>query len=205
MLPARSRRRGREVAGELWSLPGPGVVTGASDDDPSGIATYSLAGAQTGYSLLWTSVLTLPLNAAIQNMCARIGLVTGTGLAAVLRRHYSRRLLLFLVTLLFVANTVNIGADIAAVASGLELLTGLPEQALLVPVGVAIGVTEIFVPYRIYATYLKALTLVLFAYVMDAFYAGPDWAQALRSTFVPSIHVGAAFITTVVAIFGTTI
>jgi NRAMP (natural resistance-associated macrophage protein)-like metal ion transporter len=195
----------RAVARELWSIPGPGVVTGASDDDPSGIATYSLTGAQTGYSLLWTSVLTLPLNAAVQNMCARIGLVTGSGLATVLRRHYSRRTLLFLVTLLFVANTVNIGADIAAVASGLELLTGLPEQALLVPVGVAIGVTEIFVPYRIYATYLKVLTLVLFAYVIDAFYAGPDWAQALRSTFIPRIHLGTAFITTVVAIFGTTI
>lgn len=199
------QERIRAVARELWSIPGPGVVTGASDDDPSGIATYSLAGAQTGYSLLWTSVLTLPLNAAIQNMCARIGLVTGSGLATVLRRHYSRRILLFLVTLLFVANTVNIGADIAAVASGLELLTGFPEQALLVPVGVAIGVSEIFVPYRIYATYLKVLTLVLFAYVIDAFYAGPDWAQALRSTFIPRMHLGTAFITTVVAIFGTTI
>src|SRR3990167_9438266 len=108
MLTARSRRRVREVAGELWSLPGPGVITGAADDDPSGIATYSLAGAQTGYRLLWTSVITLPLNAAVQNMCARIGLVTGSGLATVLRRHYSRRVLMFLVVLLFIANTVNI-------------------------------------------------------------------------------------------------
>src|SRR3990172_10963300 len=190
MRPVRARLR--ELAREAWALPGPGVITGVSDDDPSGIATYSLAGAQTGYSLLWTSVLTLPLNAAIQNMCARIGLVTGSGLATALRRHYSRRLLLFLVTLLFVANTVNIGADIAAVASGLELLTGLREEALLVPVALAIGVTEIFVPYRIYATYLKVLTLVLFAYVVDAFFAGPDWALALRSTFVPSIHLNAA-------------
>jgi NRAMP (natural resistance-associated macrophage protein)-like metal ion transporter len=204
-MPPPRRYRIRRLARELWSIPGPGVVTGASDDDPSGIATYSLTGAQTGYSLLWTSVLTLPLNAAIQNMCARIGLVTGAGLATALRRHYSRRLLLFLVALLFVANTVNIGADIAAVASGLELLTGVREQALLVPVGLAIGVTEIFVPYRIYAAYLKVLTLVLFAYVVDAFYAGPDWAQALRSTFVPRIHLNAAFITTIVAIFGTTI
>jgi NRAMP (natural resistance-associated macrophage protein)-like metal ion transporter len=195
----------RAAARELWSIPGPGVVTGASDDDPSGIATYSLAGAQTGYSLLWTSLFTLPLNAAVQNMCARIGLVTGTGLATVLRRHYSRRILLFLVTMLFVANTVNIGADIAAVASGMELLTGLPDQALLLPIGVGIGVSEIFIPYRIFATYLKVLTLVLFAYVIDAFYAGPDWAQALHSTFIPRIHLGTTFITTVVAIFGTTI
>jgi NRAMP (natural resistance-associated macrophage protein)-like metal ion transporter len=205
MAKARPRNRVRELAKEIWSIPGPGVVTGASDDDPSGIATYSITGAQTGYRLLWMSVLTLPLNAAIQNMCARIGLVTGTGLATVLRRNYSRRLLLFLVTLLFVANTVNIGADIAAVASGMELLTGLPEQALLVPVGVAIGVTEIFVPYRIYATYLKVLTLVLFAYVIDAFYAKPDWALALRSTFLPRIRMNAEFLTTAVAVLGTTI
>jgi NRAMP (natural resistance-associated macrophage protein)-like metal ion transporter len=205
MLTARSRRRVRELARELWSLPGPGVVTGASDDDPSGIATYSVTGAQTGYSLLWTSVFTLPLNAAIQNMCSRIGLVTGTGLATVLRRHYSRRLLIVLVTLLFVANTVNIGADLAAVASGLELLTGAPAGALLVPVAIGIAATEIQVPYRVYGRYLRILTLVLFAYIVDAFYAGPDWAQALRSTFVPRIHLNAAFITTVVAIFGTTI
>jgi NRAMP (natural resistance-associated macrophage protein)-like metal ion transporter len=205
MLTARSLRRVRELVGELWSIPGPGVVTGASDDDPSGIATYSVTGAQTGYSLLWTSVFTLPLNAAIQNMCSRIGLVTGTGLATVLRRHYSRRLLIVLVTLLFVANTVNIGADLAAVASGLELLTGAPAGALLVPVAIGIAATEIQVPYRVYGRYLKILTLVLFAYVVDAFYAGPDWAQALRSTFVPRIHLNAAFITTVVAIFGTTI
>jgi NRAMP (natural resistance-associated macrophage protein)-like metal ion transporter len=205
MLTARSRRRVRALAGKLWSLPGPGVVTGASDDDPSGIATYSLTGAQTGYGLLWTSVFTLPLNAAIQNMCSRIGLVTGAGLATVLRRHYSRRLLMALVTLLFIANTVNIGADIAAVASGLDLLTGVREDVLLVPVAVGIAVMEILVPYRIYANYLKVLALALFAYIIDAFYAGPDWMQALRSTFVPSIHLNATFITTVVAIFGTTI
>ena len=197
--------RVRELARELWSFPGPGVVTGAADDDPSGIATYSLTGAQTGYQLLWLSVFTLPLNAAVQNMCARIGLVTGTGLASVLQRRYSRRLLLVLVSLLFVANTVNIGADIAAVASGIELLTGISERAIVVPVGVAIAATEIVVPYRLYANYLKVLTLVLFAYVIDAFFAHPDWQQALRSTFFPRLHVGAEFVTTLVAVLGTTI
>jgi NRAMP (natural resistance-associated macrophage protein)-like metal ion transporter len=127
----------RRLAGAAWALPGPGVITGASDDDPSGIATYSLTGARTGYSLLWTSLLTLPLNAAVQNMCARIGLTTGSGLAAVLRRRYSRRLLLVLVTLLFIANTINIGADIAAVAAGVDLLTGVPESVLVVPVTIS--------------------------------------------------------------------
>jgi len=202
---ARARRRIRDLAGEVWSLPGPGVITGASDDDPSGIATYSVTGAQTGYSLLWTSVLTLPLNAAVQNMCARIGLVTGSGLASVLRRHYSRRLLLALVALLFVANTMNIGADIAAVAAGIDLLTGLPESALVAPVGIAIAASEIVIPYRIFANYLKLLTLALFAYVIDAFYAGPDWGKALRHTLLPAVHFNATFITTLVAILGTTI
>src|SRR3990172_2908813 len=203
MRPVRARLR--ELAREAWALPGPGVITGVSDDDPSGIATYSLAGAQTGYSLLWTSVLTLPLNAAIQNMCARIGLVTGAGLATVLRRHYSRRVLMFLVVLLFIANTVNIGADIAAVAAGIELLTGAPERAIVVPIGVAIAATEIVVPYRMYATYLKVLTLVLFAYIVNAFVAHPDWGQALRSTVLPRVRLNAEFITTVVAVMGTTI
>ena len=202
--PTRLERLARTLR-RYGSIPGPGVVTGASDDDPSGIATYSVAGAQTGYRLLWTSLLTLPLNAAVQEMCARIGLVTGGGLASVLRRHYSRRLLLVLVALLFVANTVNIGADIAAVAAGIDLLTGLPEKAVVVPVGVAIAVTEIFVPYRVFATYLKLLTLVLFAYVVDAFIAGPDWGKAVRMTFLPHIRWDAAFLTTVVAVLGTTI
>ena len=187
------------------SLPGPGVVTGASDDDPSGIATYSTAGAQTGYSLLWTSLLTLPLNIGVQEMCARIGLVTGGGLASVLRRHYSRKLLVVLVWLLFVANTVNIGADIAAVAAGFNLLIGVPEQAAIVPIGVAIAVTEIVVPYRVFSNYLKLLTLVLFAYVVDAFYASPDWGAAARATFLPRITFNATFITTLVAVLGTTI
>jgi NRAMP (natural resistance-associated macrophage protein)-like metal ion transporter len=189
----------------LWRLPGAGVVTGASDDDPSGIATYSVAGAQTGYSLLWTSLVSLPLNVGVQEICARIGLVTGGGLASVLRRHYPRRLLIALVALLFIANTVNIGADIAAVAAGIDLLTGVPAGALVVPVAIAVSMTEVFVPYRVFAAYLKVLTLVLFAYVADAFVAGPDWGRAIRSTFVPRFELNASFATTLVAILGTTI
>ena len=197
--------RARVVAGEVWSLPGPGVITGAADDDPSGIATYSLVGAQTGYKLLWTSLLTLPLNAAVQNMCARIGLVTGTGLSSNLRRHYPRPMLTVLVSLLLIANTTNIGADIAAVASGFDLLTGISEQWLVIPVGVAITVSEIVVPYRIFANYLKALTFVLFAYIADAFLAHPDWTTAITRTFIPKFEMNAEFVTTFVAVLGTTI
>ena len=189
----------------LLALPGPGVITGAADDDPGGIATYSITGARTGYSLLWTTLLSLPLNGAVQDMCARIGLVTGEGLAAALKRRYHRNVLLALVCLLFVANTANIGADVAAVASGVDLLTGLPQSAVVIPVGIAIALGEIIIPYRLFATYLKLLTLVLFAYLIDAFVTGPDWSAALRGTFVPHISFDAAFFTTVVAIFGTTI
>jgi NRAMP (natural resistance-associated macrophage protein)-like metal ion transporter len=199
------RRRLRGIVRAAWSLPGPGVVTGASDDDPSGIATYSLTGARTGYSLLWTSLLTLPLNAAVQNMCARIGLTTGAGLASALRRHYPRPVLATLVLMLFIANTINIGADIAAVAAGLELLTGLSTGVLTVPVGIAIGLSEIVVPYRIFANYLKVLTLALFAYVVDAFYAKPDWGEALQRTVLPAFKLNASFTATFVAVLGTTI
>ncbi len=138
-------------------------------------------------------------------MCARIGLVTGQGLAANLRRHYPRRVLLALVALLFVANTANIGADIAAIASGVNLLTGLPVRPLVVPIGVAIAVAEIAVPYRIFATYLKLLTLALFAYIFAAFLAGPDWGRALRGSLLTDVAFTPEFMTAIVALFGTTI
>ena len=200
-----SHERVRRTLERLGSIPGPGVVTGAADDDPSGIATYSVTGAQTGYQLLWTSVLTLPLNAGVQEMCARIGLVTGGGLAAILRRHYPRPVLLALVTMLFIANTINIGADIAAIAAGIDLISPIPAKLSLVPIGIAIAFTEIAIPYRIFATYLKALTLVLVAYVIDAFAVDVDWAKAIRGTLVPQFELSLKFVTTIVAIFGTTI
>lgn len=203
--PRSAHGRLRRTLERLGGLPGPGVVTGASDDDPSGIATYSVTGAQTGYQLLWSSVLTLPLNVGVQEMCARIGLVTGGGLAAILRRHYPRPVLMALVVMLLIANTINIGADIAAVAAGIDLISPIPERVALVPVGVPIAATEILIPYRIFATYLKALTLVLLAYVVDAFVVNADWGRALRATFVPHIEFRLQFVTTLVAIFGTTI
>lgn len=200
-LPGRLR----SLMANAWSLPGPGVITGASDDDPSGIATYSLAGAKTGYSLLWTIVFTVPLMAAVQNMCARIGLATGGGLASALRRHYPRPLLMVMVVLLLVANTVNIAADIAAVAAAVDLLTGIPEGLLVVPAGILIAVSEIVIPYRIFANYLKALTLALMAYIIDTFLAGPDWAKALKGTLFPDLHFNSSSVTTLVAVLGTTI
>jgi NRAMP (natural resistance-associated macrophage protein)-like metal ion transporter len=203
MAGLQTRIRKRVV--DVLSLPGPGVITGAADDDPSGIATYSLAGARTGYSLLWMSLLTLPLNAALQNMCARIGLITGRGLADALEVRYRRSTLLLLVMLLLVANTANIGADIAAIAAGIELLIGVSHNVTLVPLGVAIALSEIVVPYRYFATYLKLLTLVLFTYVIDAFVASPDWGAALKRTLIPSIEFNGTFLTTIVALFGTTI
>lgn len=195
----------RHAVRQALRVPGPGVVTGASDDDPSGIATYSVTGARTGYGLLWTALVTFPLNAAVQNMCARIGLTTGKGLATVLQEHYSKRLVTVLVLLLLIANAINIGADLAAVAAGIELLTGIPENIAVVPVAVFICASEIIIPYRTFATYLKLLTLVLFAYVADAFFANPDWLKALTNTVVPNIEFDSTFIAAIVAIFGTTI
>jgi Mn2+/Fe2+ NRAMP family transporter len=138
-------------------------------------------------------------------MCARIGLTTGSGLADAFKKKHRRATLLLLVGLLFVANTMNIGADLAAIAAGVELLTGVPAGAMLVPIAVAIAASEIFVPYRLFAPYLKALTLVLFSYVAAAILAHPDWFLALRRTLIPHVALTSAYITTLVALLGTTI
>ncbi len=197
----RASREARKGVHEL----GPGIITGVADDDPSGIATYSIAGAQHGYSLLWMSLLTFPMNFAVQSICARIGLVSGRGLAGVIGEHYGRRWLYPVVILLLVANTVNIGADIAAIAAGVDLLTPVPAGLLVVPIGVGIALVEIVMPYAQFARYLKLLTLVIFAYVVGAFVAGPDWGEALRGTALPSVRFEREFVATIVAILGTTI
>lgn len=184
---------------------GPGLITGVADDDPSGISTYTVVGASYGYRLLWTSPLTLPLNIAVQDICARIGVVTGNGLGAVIARRYGRKLLFPLVLLLLVANIVNIGADIRAIAAAIDLLTGVPALALVVPVGAAIALVEVVVPYPALARYLKLLTLVIFAYVAGAFFADPDWGAATRATVVPEFRIDAGVLAAIVAILGTTI
>lgn len=194
----------RDLRSDVHDL-GPGLITGVADDDPSGIATYTVTGATYGYQLLWMSLVTFPMNFAVQSLCARIGLVTGSGLATVIRRRYGRQLLAPVVFLLLVANIVNIGADLAAIAASIELVTGLPAPALLAPIGLAVALTEIIVPYAVFARYLKLLSLVIFAYVICAFVAGPDWKAALGATVLPRLSFSTAMLATVVAILGTTI
>lgn len=188
-----------------WHGLGPGLVTGVADDDPSGISTYTVTGATTGYDLLWTGLLTLPMNYAVQSICARIGLVTGRGLTTNIARHYGRRWLMVVVALLFVANVVNIAADLGAIAAAIALLTPIPASYLVIPIGLAIAATEVVVPYPTFARYLKLLTLVLFAYVIGAFAAQPDWGAALVGTFVPRMGFDGASLATIVALLGTTI
>ena len=184
---------------------GPGLITGAADDDPSGIATYSSAGASFGFGLLWTALLTIPLMSAVQLMCARIGLVSGRGLASVLRRHYSARLLWFACLLLLVANVVNIAADLGGMAEAVELLSGLPSLWLIMPVTATVLCLLIFASYRVIVRIFKWLTLVLFAYVGAGLLAHPNWAQVLESTFLPRISFDRSYLMTLVAVLGTTI
>ncbi len=184
---------------------GPGLITGASDDDPSGIGTYSQTGAQFGYSHLWTPLFTFPLIAGIQEICARIALHTGTGLADLIRRHYPKPVLHLCVFLLFVANTVNIGADLGAMAASCQMILGLPFLAWLVAITFVSSVLEIFVNYRRYVRVLRFLTLSLLAYVLVFFVTRQDWGQVLRNTFIPTILLNRDYLMNLVAIFGTTI
>jgi NRAMP (natural resistance-associated macrophage protein)-like metal ion transporter len=184
---------------------GPGLVTGAADDDPSGISTYSQAGAAFGFGLLWTALLSFPLMVAVQLMCARLGLVTRRGLASVLRKHYPPWLLWFACTLLVVSNTINIAADLSGMAAGAELLTHV-NHIWFVPVFAI--VILLFLMFGSYATLLrifKWLTLVLFAYVAAAFLAKPSWSAVAKGTFLPQISFTKEYLFTFVAIFGTTI
>jgi NRAMP (natural resistance-associated macrophage protein)-like metal ion transporter len=189
----------------FFKLLGPGLVTGASDDDPSGIGTYAVAGAAFGFSTLWTALFTLPLMVAVQLICARIGMVSGSGLAAVLRRHYARNLLYLTVFLLVIANTINAGADIGAVAAAINLLVPIPIVVLVLPIALIILALQIWGSYRLIARTFKWLVLALFAYVGSAFFAHPDWLQVARATFIPRLSFDAPFLATLVAIFGTTI
>jgi NRAMP (natural resistance-associated macrophage protein)-like metal ion transporter len=189
----------------FFKVLGPGLITGASDDDPSGIGTYAVAGASFGFTTLWTALFTLPLMAAVQITCARIGMVTGMGLAAVLRRHYSRGLLYLTVLGLVVANTINAGADIGAVAAAINLLTPIPIALLIVPIALIIVSLQIWGSYRLIARTFKWLTLALVAYIGSAFFAKPDAVAVLKATFIPRLSFDATFLTMLVAILGTTI
>ncbi|HEX9309939.1 MAG TPA: divalent metal cation transporter [Gemmatimonadaceae bacterium] len=184
---------------------GPGLVSGAADDDPSGIATYSIAGAQLGTSILWTSLATWPLMAAVQSMCARLGMVTGRGLASTLRAKFPRNVLAVVAGALFLANTINIGADLAGMADAMELLTKVGAQIWVVVFGLFITWATIRLRYVALAQVLKWLALVLFAYVLTAVRLHPDWRLILREAATPTLPHSRSGWATVVAILGTTI
>ena len=184
---------------------GPGLITGAADDDPSGIATYSQAGAQFGFAMLWTVLLTFPLMVAIQVVSARIGRVTGHGLAGNIRRHYPAWLLYGVVLLLVVANTINIAADVSAMGEAARLLLGGQPHLYTLLFGTVSLLLQVFVPYTRYVPWLKWLTLALLAYVGVLFTVHIPWTQVLAATVWPRIVWNAQYITTVVAVFGTTI
>ena len=189
----------------FFKLLGPGLITGASDDDPSGIGTYAVAGASLGFATLWTALFTLPLMIAALLTCARIGMVSGMGLAAVLRRHYARNLLYLTVIGLVIANTINAGADIGAIAAAINLLIPIPIAVLVLPVALAILALQIWGSYRLIARTFKWLTLALFAYVGSAVFARPDWSEVLKATFIPRLSFDSSFLAMIVAVFGTTI
>lgn len=185
---------------------GPGLITGASDDDPSGIATYSQAGAQFGLGTLWLALFQLPLMVTIQEMCARIGLVTGSGLTSIMKKRYSKKTVYPIISLLLIANTINIGADIGAMSASVKLvLPQLPIAIVTILFTTLIVCAEIFIPYRKYVTILKYLTLSLLAYVITAFVVGGNWSEILVSSMIPHVEFTPAFVMLFVAIFGTTI
>jgi NRAMP (natural resistance-associated macrophage protein)-like metal ion transporter len=189
----------------FFSLLGPGLITGAADDDPSGIATYSIAGAQMGTAMLWTALVTWPFMGAVQFMCARIGMVTGAGLGSALRQKVPRWLLLSGAFGLLIANTINVGSDLSGMADAAAMLTGINSHVSVVVFGIAIAFATIRFHYHQIAMIMKWLAAVLLAYVVTAFIAGPNWGRVLRDTFIPSWPRNHAAWENLVAILGTTI
>ncbi len=193
-------------AKDFWYLLGPGLTTGASDDDPSGIATYSQTGSQYGLTLIWLAAFTFPLMAVIQEMCARIGLVTGRGLAGNIKAHFGKKVLYVSTIFLFAANTFNIGADIGAMAKSVQLLAPkLDFYVLVIGFTLLILGLQIFTPYIKYARYLKWLALILLAYILSALLAHPNWHTVLSHSFIPHITFSRDQILLICAILGTTI
>jgi NRAMP (natural resistance-associated macrophage protein)-like metal ion transporter len=203
--PVGSKRAPEGILKIFFQKLGPGLITGASDDDPSGIGTYSQVGAQFGYGLLWTMLLTYPLMAAIQEISARIGRVTGVGIAANLRKNYPRPLLYGVLFVVSVANVFNLGADIGAMGSAAQLVLPGKIGLYIVIFGIGSLAGVLLVPYSTYAKYLKWLTLSLFAYVGVVFFAHVHWAAVLHSTVLPHIELTKDYLTALVAVLGTTI
>ena len=204
--PTRSSSSSQSVGltGFLENL-GPGLVTGAADDDPSGISTYSVAGASYGYATLWTALLSFPLMAAIQLMCARLGMVTGCGLASVIRTRYSRWVLWLACVLVIVANIFNIGADLGGMGDAMQMITGVRAYFWTPFFAALILGLLLWTSYRTMARVFKWLTMVLFAYVAAAFLSHPKWSDVLRATFIPHIEWSKNYISVLVGILGTTI
>src|SRR5207244_3719984 len=201
----RHHERRRPGWRKVLQLLGPGLITGASDDDPSGIATYSQAGAQFGYSMSWLMLFTWPLMAAIQEISARIGRVTGKGIAANIREHYPVALLRGIVALLLVANIINLGADLGAMGDALRLLIGGSSHVYVVGFAVLCAALEIFSSYQRYVSLLKWLTLALFAYVATVLVVSVPWGEVLYRTLVPTIVWEKDYVVVIVAVLGTTI
>ena len=191
--------------GTYWKKLGPGLVTGAADDDPSGIATYSQIGAGYGFKYLWLSIFSFPLMSIVQEMCARIALVTGRGLATNIKQHYSKRTLHVVILLLFLANTFNIGADLGAMAQAVRLIIPVPAMLTMIVIGFIIIVSEIFLSYQKYAKYLKWVTLALLTYVATIFFVHLPAGEILRGTFLPTIFFSKDTLLIITAVLGTTI
>jgi Mn2+/Fe2+ NRAMP family transporter len=192
-------------AKNLFKIAGPGVITGAADDDPSGIATYTQTGAQFGYGQLWTALLILPMLVAVQEACARIGAVTGKGIAAVVKEHYSKTVLYAMLVLIVVANTINLGADLGAMGAAAQLIIPANFTVLVLFFTAAILTLEIFTSYKTYARILKWLSISLFSYVITVFLVHEPWRVIFYATFVPHIEFSPAFFFIITGVIGTTI
>ncbi len=203
-MPPPEVRKRHPVAAFFADL-GPGLITGAADDDPSGISTYSVTGAAFGFSSLWTAIFSFPLMVAVQLMCARLGMVSGRGLAGNIRRRYPRWVMWTACAMLLVANIFNIGADLAGMSDALAMVTHVPSLVWAPAIAIGLVLMVFYTSYRTVASIFKWLTLVLFAYVIAAFLARPDWRAVLHDTFAPSIRFNSEYFSVLVGIFGTTI
>lgn len=184
---------------------GPGLITGASDDDPGGIGTYSAVGAKFGLSILWMAAWLLPMMLAIQETCARIGIVTNKGLGAVLKKYFKKKTVMGAISLLMIANVVNIGADLGAMAASLKMVSGIDYAVGAIFFAVVIIILEVFVKYHVYVKVLKWLTLSIFAYIIAGFMTNPDWSVVFKNSLIPNISFTKEYIFAMIAVFGTTI
>ena len=189
----------------FFKMLGPGLITGAADDDPSGISTYSVAGASTGFSLLWLTLISTPMMAVVQGMCARISMVTGVGLAAVMRKRLPLALAYALAVLVVVANTFNVGADLGGMSAALAMLVPIPAEAAVFIFGIGLIAAQLWLSYATIARIFKWLTLTLFAYVVTAFVVRPNWGDVLTHFVVPHVRFDSGTLATMVAVLGTTI